>query len=216
LGAKIEGAGTDVITVHGVESLHGASYKVMPDRIEAGTFLVAAATTGGKIRLRDTRTDIMDAVLEKLREAGARIESGEDWITLEMAGPLKAVNIRTAPYPAFPTDMQAQFMVLNIIAQGTSVMTETIFENRFMHVQELLRMGARIDVEGNAAVVQGVSGLSGATVMATDLRASASLVIAGLTAQGETLVERIYHLDRGYECIEEKLSQLGARIRRVH
>ena len=216
MGAKIEGAGTDVITIHGVESLHGASYKVMPDRIEAGTFLVAAATTGGKIKLRDTRTDIMDSVLEKLREAGARIESGEDWISLEMDGPLKAVNIRTAPYPAFPTDMQAQFMVLNIIAQGTSVMTETIFENRFMHVQELLRMGAKIDVEGNAAVVQGVSELSGATVMATDLRASASLVIAGLTAKGETLVERIYHLDRGYECIEEKLSQLGARIRRVH
>ena len=216
MGAKIEGAGTDVITIHGVDSLHGAAYKVMPDRIEAGTFLVAAATTGGKIRLRDTRTDIMDAVLEKLREAGAKIETGEDWITLEMTGPLKAVNIRTAPYPAFPTDMQAQFMVLNIIAQGTSVMTETIFENRFMHVQELLRMGAKIDVEGNAAVVQGVSELSGATVMATDLRASASLVIAGLTAQGETLVERIYHLDRGYECIEEKLSQLGARIRRVH
>ncbi len=216
MGAKIEGAGSDVITIHGVESLHGATYSVMPDRIEAGTFLVAAAATGGKIVLKDTRTDIMDAVLEKLREAGAKIESGEDWISLEMTSRPKAVNVRTAPYPAFPTDMQAQFMVLNVIAEGTAIMTETIFENRFMHVQELQRMGAGIEVEGNAAVVRGVTELSGATVMATDLRASASLVIAGLSAQGETVVDRIYHLDRGYECIEEKLSQLGARIKRVH
>ncbi|TCV83710.1 UDP-N-acetylglucosamine 1-carboxyvinyltransferase [Sulfurirhabdus autotrophica] len=216
MGAKIEGAGSDVITIHGVESLHGATYSVMPDRIEAGTFLVAAAATGGKIMLKDTRTDIMDAVLEKLREAGAKIEAGEDWISLEMTGRPKAVNVRTAPYPAFPTDMQAQFMVLNVIAEGTAIMTETIFENRFMHVQELQRMGAGIEVEGNAAVVRGVPELSGATVMATDLRASASLVIAGLSAQGETVVDRIYHLDRGYECIEEKLSQLGGRIKRVH
>jgi UDP-N-acetylglucosamine 1-carboxyvinyltransferase len=216
MGAKIEGAGSDVITVHGVDRLHGADYRVMPDRIEAGTFLVAAAATGGKVLLKDVRPDILDAVLEKLREAGARIECGADTISLEMAGPLKSVNVRTAPYPAFPTDMQAQFMALNAVANGAATVTETIFENRFMHVQELQRLGANIETEGNTAVVRGVPTLSGATVMATDLRASASLVVAGLIAQGETSVERIYHIDRGYECIEEKLSQLGARIKRVH
>ncbi|MCL4471980.1 MAG: UDP-N-acetylglucosamine 1-carboxyvinyltransferase [Gammaproteobacteria bacterium] len=216
MGAKIEGAGGDIITVHGVERLHGAAYRVMPDRIEAGTFLVAAAATGGKIRLKDTRHDILDAVIEKLREAGAAIECSADSISLEMAGPLKSVNVRTAPYPAFPTDMQAQFMALNAVAEGAATVTETIFENRFMHVQELRRLGAVIEVEGNTAVVRGLPALSGATVMATDLRASASLVVAGLIAQGETTVERIYHIDRGYECIEEKLSQLGARIKRVH
>ncbi|MHB9101330.1 MAG: UDP-N-acetylglucosamine 1-carboxyvinyltransferase [Sulfuricella sp.] len=216
MGAKIEGAGSDVITVHGVDRLHGADYRVMPDRIEAGTFLVAAAATSGKVLLKDVRPDILDAVLEKLREAGARIECSADTISLEMAGPLKSVNVRTAPYPAFPTDMQAQFMALNAVANGAATVTETIFENRFMHVQELQRLGANIETEGNTAVVRGVATLSGATVMATDLRASASLVVAGLIAQGETSVERIYHIDRGYECIEEKLSQLGARIKRVH
>ncbi|BCB25531.1 UDP-N-acetylglucosamine 1-carboxyvinyltransferase [Sulfurimicrobium lacus] len=216
MGADIEGAGSDVITIHGVERLHGASYSVMPDRIEAGTFLVAAAATQGKVKLRNIRPDIFDAVLEKLRDAGATIETGADWVSLEMHNPIKSVSIRTAPYPAFPTDMQAQFMTLNTVAQGAATMTETIFENRFMHVQELRRLGADIEVEGNTAIVRGIPELSGATVMATDLRASASLVIAGLVAQGETTVERIYHLDRGYECIEEKLSQLGARIKRVH
>jgi len=216
MGAKIEGVGSDVITIHGVDRLHGADYRVMPDRIEAGTFLVAVAATGGKVLLKDVRPDILDAVLEKLREAGAHIECGADTISLEMAGPLKSVNVRTAPYPAFPTDMQAQFMALNAVANGAATVTETIFENRFMHVQELQRLGANIEIEGNTAVVRGVATLSGATVMATDLRASASLVVAGLVAQGETSVERIYHIDRGYECIEEKLSQLGARIKRVH
>jgi len=216
MGAKIEGVGSDVITIHGVDRLHGADYRVMPDRIEAGTFLVAVAATGGKVLLKDVRPDILDAVLEKLREAGAHIECGADTISLEMAGPLKSVNVRTAPYPAFPTDMQAQFMALNAVANGAATVTETIFENRFMHVQELQRLGANIEIEGNTAVVRGVATLSGATVMATDLRASASLVVAGLIAQGETSVERIYHIDRGYECIEEKLSQLGARIKRVH
>jgi UDP-N-acetylglucosamine 1-carboxyvinyltransferase len=216
MGAKIEGAGSDVVTVHGVDRLHGAAYRVMPDRIEAGTFLVAAAATGGKVRLKDARPDILDAVLDKLREAGARIECSEDSISLEMAGPLRSVNVRTAPYPAFPTDMQAQFMALNAVANGAATVTETIFENRFMHVQELRRLGAVIETEGNTAVVRGLPTLSGATVMATDLRASASLVVAGLIAQGETSIERIYHIDRGYECIEEKLSQLGARIKRVH
>ncbi|MEN6587781.1 MAG: UDP-N-acetylglucosamine 1-carboxyvinyltransferase [Sulfuricella sp.] len=216
MGANIEGAGSDVITIHGVERLHGAGYSVMPDRIEAGTFLVAAAATQGKVKLRNVRPDIFDAVLDKLRDAGATIETGADWVSLEMHNPIKSVNIRTAPYPAFPTDMQAQFMTLNTVAKGAATMTETIFENRFMHVQELRRLGADIEVEGNTAIVRGIPELSGATVMATDLRASASLVIAGLVAQGETTVERIYHLDRGYECIEEKLSQLGARIKRVH
>lgn len=214
MGARIQGVGTDIITIEGVESLHGTNYRVMPDRIESGTFLIAAAASGGEIYLRQTRTDTMDAVLDKLMEAGAAIESGEDWIRLKMNNPLKSVNLRTAPYPAFPTDMQAQFMVLNTIATGTAIITETIFENRFMHVQELERMNADIKVEGNTAVVCGVTGLDGANVMATDLRASACLVLAGLVARGETVVDRIYHLDRGYERIEEKLSALGARIRR--
>jgi len=214
MGAKIHGAGSDVITIEGVKTLHGASYRVMPDRIETGTFLVAAAASGGEIRVRETRAGILDAVLDKLTEAGAAIKSGEDWISLKMTGALKSVSLRTAPYPAFPTDMQAQFMVLNSVADGTAIITETIFENRFMHVQELKRMNANIEVEGNTAVVRGVARLEGASVMATDLRASASLVIAGMIAEGETVIDRIYHLDRGYECIEEKLSQLGAKIKR--
>ncbi|MGH8711625.1 MAG: UDP-N-acetylglucosamine 1-carboxyvinyltransferase [Burkholderiales bacterium] len=216
MGARIQGAGSDTITIEGVGKLHGARYRIMPDRIETGTFLVAAAATGGRIHLKDTRADILDAVLEKLREAGADIESGDNWVSLKMNGELKAVNVRTAPYPGFPTDMQAQFMVLNSVAHGASTVTETIFENRFMHVQELRRMGAEIEVEGNTAMVKGVAQLDGAKVMATDLRASASLVLAGMVARGETVVDRIYHLDRGYECIEEKLSQLGARIQRAH
>jgi UDP-N-acetylglucosamine 1-carboxyvinyltransferase len=216
MGAKISGVGTDIITVEGVEALHGAAHRVMPDRIETGTFLVAAAATGGEIQLTETRTDTLDSVLDKLMEAGAAIESGEDWIHLRMNNPLKSVNLRTAPYPAFPTDMQAQFMVLNSIAAGTAIITETIFENRFMHVQELKRMNADIQVEGNTAVVCGVASLDGADVMATDLRASASLVLAGLIARGETIIDRIYHLDRGYEHIEHKLSQLGASIRRTN
>ncbi len=216
MGAQVSGAGSDVIRITGVPRLKAASHRVMPDRIETGTFLAAAAATGGEIRLRETHAGILDAVIEKLREAGARIESGADWISLRMNGALRAVSLRTAPYPAFPTDMQAQFMALNSIARGTAVITETIFENRFMHVQELRRLGARIEVEGNTAVVTGVGHLDGATVMATDLRASASLVLAGLIARGETTIERVYHLDRGYDSIEEKLSRLGARIRRVH
>jgi len=216
MGAHIEGAGSDVVTIRGVERLHGASYRVMPDRIEAGTYLAAAVSTGGKIKLRGVRPGILDAVLEKLRDGGARIETGADWIGLEADGPLRSVNVRTAPYPAFPTDMQAQFMAMNCVAQGTATMTETIFENRFMHVQELRRLGANIEVEGNTAVVRGVARLQGATLMATDLRASASLIVGGLVAHGETVVDRIYHVDRGYECVEEKLSQLGARIRRAH
>ncbi|HET7062289.1 MAG TPA: UDP-N-acetylglucosamine 1-carboxyvinyltransferase [Nitrosospira sp.] len=215
MGAKIQGVGTDIITIEGVTALHSAGHRVMPDRIEAGTFLVAAAASGGDVRLLDTRTDTLDAVLDKLMEAGAAIESGEDWIHLRMSTPLKSVNLRTSPYPAFPTDMQAQFMVLNSIAEGTAIITETIFENRFMHVQELERMNADIKVEGNTAVVCGVSALDGAKVMATDLRASASLVLAGLIAKGETIIDRVYHLDRGYEHIEHKLSLLGASIRRA-
>ena len=215
MGANIKGAGGDVIRIAGVPRLKAASYRVMPDRIETGTFLAAAAATGGDIRLRDTRAGILDAVLEKLREAGAHITSGDDWIGLSMRGAPRAVSLRTAPYPAFPTDMQAQFMALNSVALGTALITESIFENRFMHVQELRRLGADIAVEGNTAVVKGVERLDGATVMATDLRASASLVLAGLIARGETIIERVYHLDRGYESIEEKLSRLGARIRRV-
>jgi UDP-N-acetylglucosamine 1-carboxyvinyltransferase len=214
MGARISGAGTDVITIEGVERLHGARHSVMPDRIETGTFLVAAAVTGGDVRLTGTRPKTLDAVLDKLREAGVKIETGEDWIHVKANGALKAVNVRTAPYPAFPTDMQAQFMALNCVAQGTARVVETIFENRFMHVQEMQRLGADIAVEGNTAVIKGVPALNGATVMATDLRASASLVISGLVARGTTTVERIYHLDRGYERIEEKLSRLGARIRR--
>jgi UDP-N-acetylglucosamine 1-carboxyvinyltransferase len=215
MGASVRGAGTDVITVEGVERLHGARHRVMPDRIETGTFLVAAAATGGRVRLNGARADILDAVLDKLRESGAGIEAGDDWISVEGNGALRAVNVRTAPYPAFPTDMQAQFVALNSVANGTALVTETIFENRFMHVQELKRLGADIEVEGNTAVVRGVDHLDGAAVMATDLRASASLVIAGLVARGTTTVDRVYHLDRGYERIEEKLSRLGARIRRV-
>ena len=215
MGAKIAGAGSDTITITGVDKLHGASYRIMPDRIESGTFLVAAAATRGSIMLHDTRADILDTILEKLLEAGAHIRVEGDGIHLDMAGPPKSVNLRTAPYPAFPTDMQAQFMALNAIAQGSAMMVETIFENRFMHVQELRRLGAQIDIEGNTALVRGVSQLEGATVMATDLRASASLVIAGLVAQGETVIDRIYHLDRGYEHIEAKLSQLGANICRI-
>ena len=216
MGAKIHDVGSDIITIEGVEKLHGATYRVMPDRIETGTFLVAAAASGGEIHLRGTHPDTLDAVLDKLMEAGAAIKSGEDWIHLKMNNPLKSVNLRTAPYPAFPTDMQAQFMVLNSVAAGTAIITETIFENRFMHVQELKRMNADIKVEGNTAVVCGVTSLDGASVMATDLRASASLVLAGLIAKGETVIDRIYHLDRGYEAIDEKLSLLGARIRRTN
>jgi len=215
MGARVRGAGSDVITIEGVERLHGARHRVMPDRIETGTFLAAAAATGGSIRLTGARPDILDSVLEKLREAGAVIETGRDWIALKTNGALSAVNVRTSPYPAFPTDMQAQFMALDSVARGTALVTETIFENRFMHVQELKRLGADIEVEGNTAVVKGVPHLDGATVMATDLRASASLVLAGLIARGTTTVERVYHLDRGYERIEEKLTRLGARIKRV-
>jgi UDP-N-acetylglucosamine 1-carboxyvinyltransferase len=216
MGAQIEGAGSDVITVHGVEALHGASCSVMPDRIETGTFLVAAAMAGGRVRATHTQPDALEAVIAKLREAGARIETGPDWIEIESDGKLKAVDVRTAPHPAFPTDMQAQFMAMNCVAEGAAGVTETIFENRFMHVQELRRLGANIEVSGYTALVRGVPRLDGATVMATDLRASACLVLAGLVAAGETTIERIYHLDRGYECIEEKLTRLGARIRRVH
>ena len=216
MGAKIHGAGTDEISIEGVEKLHGAEHEVIPDRIETGTYLVAAAMTGGTVRLRNARPDLLQSVLDKLREAGAVIDAGPNWISLDMQGRRpRAVNVRTAPYPAFPTDMQAQFIALNAIAEGAGTVTETIFENRFMHVYELQRMGADIDMEGNTAIVRGVSGLKGAPVMATDLRASASLALAGLVAEGETLVDRIYHIDRGYECIEEKLAQLGARIRRV-
>jgi UDP-N-acetylglucosamine 1-carboxyvinyltransferase len=216
MGARISGAGSDVITIEGVPRLHSARHRVMPDRIETGTYLTAAAVTGGRVRLRETRGDILDAVLAKLAEAGARIDKGTDWIELTLPGRPRAVSVRTAPYPGFPTDMQAQFMLLNAVAEGTAVVTETVFENRFMHVQELKRMGADIEVEGNTAVVRGVPRLSGAHVMATDLRASACLVLAGLVAEGETVVDRIYHIDRGYECIEEKLTQLGARIWRVN
>lgn len=215
MGARVQGAGSDVITIEGVHRLHGARYRIMPDRIECGTFLAAAAATGGSIRLTGARPEILDAVLEKLRETGASITTGPDWVALETNGALRAVSVRTAPYPAFPTDMQAQIMALDSTARGTALVTETVFENRFMHVQELKRLGADIEVEGNTAVVKGVAHLNGATVMATDLRASASLVLAGLIARGATTVERVYHLDRGYERIEEKLSRLGARIRRV-
>lgn len=216
MGAKITGAGTDTMIIDGVEKLHGCEFRVLPDRIETGTFLVAAAVTGGKVLCKDTDPLLLEAVLHKLQEAGADITTGDDWIQLDMHGKRpKAVNIRTAPHPAFPTDMQAQFVVLNAIADGVGTVIETIFENRFMHVHELSRMGANITLESNTAIVEGVENLIGAQVMATDLRASASLVIAGLAAEGETLIERIYHIDRGYECIEEKLQMLGARIRRV-
>lgn len=216
MGAKIRGHGTDTITIEGVAQLHGAEHAVMPDRIETGTFLVAAAAARGKIVLRRTRAGLLDAVLDKLQETGAIIEAGDDWIALDMPRRPKAVNVRTAPHPAFPTDMQAQFMMLNCVAEGSGLVTETIFENRFMHAPELIRMGAKISVEGNSALVTGVEKLSGATVMATDLRASASLVIAGLVAEGETIVDRIYHLDRGYEHIETKLAGIGAQIERIN
>jgi len=216
MGAKVSGAGTDTITIEGVERLHGTTYNVLPDRIETGTYLVAAAITGGKIKVKDAEPKHLDAVLAKLREAGAEIDCGDDWITLDMKGRRpKCVDLTTAPYPAFPTDMQAQFCALNAVAEGTSTITETVFENRFMHIQELDRMGAEIKLQGNTAIISGIKGLTAAPVMATDLRASASLVLAGLVADGETVVERIYHIDRGYQLIEEKLQQLGANIRRV-
>jgi len=215
MGAKIRGHGTDTIVVEGVDKLHGASHAIIPDRIETGTFLCAAMAAQGRVLLRNTRADILDSVLDKLREAGAYIEAGDGWISLEMRQRPKAVSIRTEPYPAFPTDMQAQFMAMNAVATGTAVITETIFENRMMHVSELARMGADIHIESHTAVVKGVERLSGATVMATDLRASACLVIAALAAEGETVVDRIYHLDRGYEHIEAKLGGVGAQIERV-
>lgn len=218
MGAKIHGAGSDVLEIEGVESLSGEGlhYNILPDRIETGTYLVAAAMTGGKVRLKNTRPDLLDAVLAKLVEAGAHIDCGDSWIELDMQGRRpKAVSLRTAPYPAFPTDMQAQFTAMNAIAEGVGVITETVFENRFMHVQEMQRMGADIKLESNTAIIRGCKNLTGAPVMATDLRASASLVLAGLVAEGQTIVDRIYHIDRGYECIEEKLSQLGAEIRRI-
>jgi UDP-N-acetylglucosamine 1-carboxyvinyltransferase len=217
MGADIKGAGTDTIVINGKDRLHGCSYAVMPDRIETGTYLIAAAATRGRIKCKDTRPDTLDAVLSKLQEAGADISVGEDWIELDMHGRRpKAVSVRTAPYPAFPTDMQAQFTALNAIATGTGSIIETVFENRFMHVQEMNRMGANMVVQGNTVIVTGVPALKGAPVMATDLRASASLVIAGLVGDNETLIDRIYHIDRGYECIEEKMQSLGAIIRRIH
>jgi len=217
LGARIEGAGTDRMVIHGVDRLGGGCHRVLPDRIETGTYLVAAAMTGGSIRIRDARPEDLDAVLAKLREAGAEIECGEDWIRLDMNGRRpRAVGVRTAPHPAFPTDMQAQFLALNCVAEGSATVIETVFENRFMHAQELRRMGAQIELSGNTAVVHGVPRLTGAPVMATDLRASASLILAGLVAEGETCVNRIYHIDRGYEAIEEKFARLGASIRRVN
>ncbi|MCC6534038.1 MAG: UDP-N-acetylglucosamine 1-carboxyvinyltransferase [Burkholderiales bacterium] len=215
MGAQVRGAGSDIITIEGVDKLHGARHAVMPDRIETATFLAAATMTGGRITLEGTSAGLLDAVLDKLREAGASIAANDAEITLEAQGRPRAVSIRTAPYPGFPTDMQAQFMALDAIADGTARVTETIFENRFMHAQELKRMGADVEVEGNTAVVRGIERLDGATVMATDLRASACLVLAGLVARGETVVDRIYHLDRGYEQLEAKLSALGARIRRA-
>jgi UDP-N-acetylglucosamine 1-carboxyvinyltransferase len=216
MGARIQGAGTDRIVIDGVERLQGTSYEVLPDRIETGTYLVAGAITGGHVRVKHARPDHLDAVLAKLREAGARVGTGDNWIEVDMRGRRPtAVDVRTAPYPAFPTDMQAQFAALNTVAEGVGTITETIFENRFMHMLEMRRMGAEIRLEGNTAIIKGVRKLTAAPVMATDLRASASLVLAGLVAEGTTSVERIYHIDRGYECIEEKLQQLGAQIKRV-
>jgi UDP-N-acetylglucosamine 1-carboxyvinyltransferase len=216
LGAKISGAGTSVITIDGVKELGNGTYQVLPDRIETGTYLTAAAITRGRVKLKNTRPDILESVLQKLEEAGAFIETGSDWISLDMKGNRpKAINISTAPYPAFPTDMQAQMMALNTVAEGIGMITETVFENRFMHVQELQRMGAKISLKGNTAICTGIEKLQGAPTMATDLRASACLVLAGLAAAGETSVDRIYHIDRGYECIEEKFTQLGARIHRI-
>jgi UDP-N-acetylglucosamine 1-carboxyvinyltransferase len=216
MGARISGAGTDVIRIQGVDKLHGATHAIMPDRIETGTYLCAAAVTGGDIRLLKTSAAYLDTVVDKLLDAGCEITVERDAMRLVAPRRLKAVSLRTAPYPAFPTDMQAQFMAINCIADGVATIRETIFENRFMHVNELMRLGANIQIEGNNAIVRGVDRLEGATVMATDLRASASLVIAGLVAQGETVIDRIYHLDRGYERIEEKLAKLGASVRRVH
>ncbi len=216
MGARISGAGTDTIVIEGVERLHGGHYEVLPDRIEAGTFLIAGAITRGRVRVRNARPNHLDAVIAKLREAGGEVSSGDNWIEVDMRGRRpKAVDIRTAPHPGFPTDMQAQFAALNTIADGVSTITETIFENRFMHMLEMRRLGADIRLEGNTAIIKGVPLLTAAPVMATDLRASASLVLAGLVADGRSYVERIYHIDRGYECIEEKLSGLGAQIRRV-
>ncbi|MGB0446746.1 MAG: UDP-N-acetylglucosamine 1-carboxyvinyltransferase [Pseudomonadales bacterium] len=216
MGAKITGHGTDTIRVEGVERLNGCDFSVLPDRIETGTYLVAAAATGGSITVKDTRPDILEAVLVKLEEAGAQIETGPNWIKLDMAGKRpKAVTIKTAPYPAFPTDMQAQFSALNAVAEGSGRITETIFENRFMHINEMARMGANVTVEGNTVIHEGIERLQAAPVMATDLRASASLVIAALVADGETVIDRIYHIDRGYDCIEEKMGALGASIKRV-
>lgn len=215
MGARIEGHGTSKIRIQGVERLEGVTHRTIPDRIETGTFLCAVAAAGGEVLLRQARADHLDAVIDKLREAGARIEAGADWIRVAASGRLKAQSFRTSEYPAFPTDMQAQFMALDCVAEGTARITETIFENRFMHVNELVRLGARIEVDGHTAVVQGVEKLSGATVMATDLRASASLVIAGLVAEGETVVDRIYHLDRGYDHMEAKLRAVGADIERI-
>ena len=215
MGANITGAGTDVMTIVGVEQLNGTAHRVVCDRIEAGTYMVAAAMAGGEVKLNNARADLLDAVIEKLREAGATVTSDATSITVKSSGKLKAVNIRTAPHPAFPTDMQAQFMALNVVAEGVAKVTETIFENRFMHVQEMQRLGADISIDGNTALVKGVAHLDGATVMATDLRASASLILAGLVARGETVVERIYHLDRGYEYLEEKFTALGAKVKRV-
>jgi len=216
MGAKIDGAGTDTIVIEGVDSLHGANYQVLPDRIETGTYLLAGAITGGRVKVKDTRPDTLEAVLLKMEEAGIWVNTGPDWIEVDInGGRPKAVRIRTAPYPAFPTDMQAQFVALNAVAEGVGTITETVFENRFMHVNELQRMGAQIELEGNTAISVGVPKLTGAPVMATDLRASASLILAALVAEGDTIVDRIYHIDRGYDCIEEKLSHLGARIRRT-
>jgi len=215
MGARISGHGTDTITIEGVDALFGADHAVMPDRIEAGTFLAAAAATRGSVTLSEAPVAALEAVLDKLREAGAAIAVGSNTVRIAMSARPRAVSLRTAPHPGFPTDMQAQFIALNTVAEGTALVTETIFENRFMHVQELRRLGARIEVQGHTAVVHGVDALAGAVVMATDLRASASLVIAGLVAEGETVIDRIYHLDRGYEHIEERLGQLGARISRV-
>jgi UDP-N-acetylglucosamine 1-carboxyvinyltransferase len=216
MGARISGVGTDTLVIDGVERLHGCAYDVLPDRIEAGTYLVAGAITGGRVRARNARPEHLDAVLSKLRDAGATVSVGEDWVEVDMGGrrPV-AVDIRTAPHPGFPTDMQAQFAALNTVAEGVGTVVETIFENRYMHMLELRRLGADIRIEGHTAVIHGVERLSGAPVMATDLRASASLVLAGLVAKGATEVQRIYHIDRGYECIEEKLGQLGANIRRL-
>jgi UDP-N-acetylglucosamine 1-carboxyvinyltransferase len=216
MGANIQGAGTDKIVVQGVKHLHGTSYDVLPDRIEGGTYLVAGAITGGHVRIKNTRPDHLDAVLAKLEEAGATVGVGDTWIEVDMRGRRpKAVDVRTAPYPAFPTDMQAQFAALNTVASGVGTIIETIFENRFMHMLEMRRLGAEIRLEGNTAIIRGVERLTAAPVMATDLRASASLVLAGLVAEGRTDIERIYHIDRGYEAIEEKLAQLGAQIKRV-